>query len=258
MGGTFKPAVTTTSTIKPKISDNDSSSSEAKASSDQNLDDKIPEGETEINIDLEVNSDSDSNLKSENELLVQIIGDHESDSEKIDKVAESFEAEKDWFKQQLSDLDKWWNAEKEIVKDDSVNDRDESGKIMNVEGQKRNPRPRPGGSSRPKPIVINSPYESDYDPYYSTQQQHVHYNSYPVPQPPPNKVYYTDPNYDAHIDRLLSQLINKILQHFLHSFERSDPDYESDVKEYSVSASITSDDSCGGGYISWSLCMIGL
>ena len=65
---------------------------------------EIPEGETEINIDLEVNSYSDSNLKSENELLVQIIGDHESDSEKIDKVAESFEAEKDWFKQQLSDL----------------------------------------------------------------------------------------------------------------------------------------------------------
>jgi len=179
----------------------------------------------------------------------QIISDLDSSSDVIDKDKATEISDSDaliisnnWFQQQLSTLDKWWNDDKEIVKDESVNDRDESGKIMNVQGQKRNPKPRPGsGSSRPQTIVLNSAYEIDHDPYYSNQ--HMHYNSYsaPVVALPPKQVYYKDPQFDDHVDR-------------------SDPihDYESDFKEVSVSASYSSDDNCGGGYLSWSLCMIGL
>jgi len=269
--GFFKPAVLTTSTtIKPDDPELEDDADDGSAS---------PKSLNNLNLVVDINSEgllSENNLDLESDIAMelnsevddQIISDLDSSSDVIDKDKATEISDSDaiiisnnWFQQQLSSLDKWWNDDKEVVEDESVNDRDESGKIMNVQGQKRNPKPRPGsGSSRPQTIVLNSAYEIDHDPYYSNQ--HMHYNSYPAPVValPPKQVYYKDPQFDDHVDRQMSQLINKILQYFLHSFQRSDPihDYESDFKEVSVSASYSSDDNCGGGYLSWSLCMIGL
>lgn len=128
--------------------------------------------------------------------------------------------------------------------DDNHGDRGESARIVNVQGQRRNPV-YPGAGSR-KSIKLNKPQairiQDSYEPFQysnfpSYQQQHQSQWSDPYSSP------YSSPGVDRN---------GPVLPIYSEKEE---------FHEISIDATMASDDSCAGGWwqwFSWFFCKIGL
>jgi hypothetical protein len=143
-------------------------------------------------------------------------------------------------------------------------DRGDSARIVNVQGQRRNPVYPGAGSrktislNRPQPIRIQDSYEPFQDSSFPSYQQQ-HHSQWSDRYIPP----YSSPG----VDRLLLGMIKAFL-HYLNSKPKLRngpvlPPYseEEEYNEISIEASYTSDDSCSGAWwqwFSWFFCKIGL
>jgi len=148
--------------------------------------------------------------------------------------------------------------------DDNHGDRGESARIVNVQGQRRNPV-YPGAGSR-KSIKLNKPpairIQDSYEPFQysnfpSYQQQHQSQWSDPYISP------YSSPG----VDRLLLGMVKAFLNYLSSKPKLRNgpvlpiPSEKEEFHEISIDATITSDDTCAGGWwqwFSWFFCKIGL
>jgi len=137
-----------------------------------------------------------------------------------------------------------------VAEDPESDDRGGAGRIVNTKGQKRNPV-YPGEKSRksiklskPLTIATQNKYKPEHYPNYPRFQQK---SQVPYAYSPPSH----NKDFKPEVDRP-SRVLSAHLEDKIREIR------EEEFKEISVAASISTDDSCGGWWVSWLLCKAGL